>query len=81
MGDLAVAMLIQGLIFLKQFRNTLEILSKIRLMEYNDGLAVCLVLVSKDFTCLPCHPRPARLGDEKACEVGEAVYCCPTGLG
>lgn len=55
LGDLAALMLIQGLIFLKRFRNTLEILSKIGLMEYNhDRLAACLLLVSKDFICLPC---------------------------
>lgn len=42
-------------------------------MEYNDGLASCLVLVSKDFICLPCQPRPAGLEAEKACEVGEVI--------
>lgn len=27
--------------------------------------------VSKNFICLPCQQRPAGLGAEKACEVGE----------
>lgn len=38
-------------------------------MEYNDGLAACLVLVSHDFICLLCQPRPVWLGAEKVGEV------------
>lgn len=44
-GDLAAAILTQALIFLKLIRNTLEILSKSGLMEYDDELAACFVVV------------------------------------
>lgn len=82
-------MLARALVFLKRFRNTLEILLGKLSWQYSDELAVCMFFSQREFHLpLLCHPRLAQLGADKACEGSEVgssqhllLFRCLAGSG